>query len=71
MAKMTQKQKLNLAVLTMKVAGYDPVAQLTGYLKTGNLAYITRQDGARKLVSEINPAVIKRYLSEQPRMQVA
>ena len=45
MAKMTQKQKLNLAVLTMKVAGYDPVAQLTGYLKTGNLAYITRRMG--------------------------
>ena len=71
MAKMTQRQKLSMAVLTMKVAGYDPVAQLTGYLKTGNLAYITRQDGARKLVGEVNPAVIKKYLAEQPQMQVA
>ena len=68
---MTQKQKLSMAVLTMKVAGYDPIAQLTGYMKTGNLAYITRQDGARNLIAEINPTVIKKYLAEQPQMQVA
>ena len=71
MAKMTQNQKLSMAVLTMRVAGYDPIAQLTGYLKTGNLAYITRQDGARKLVGEINPIVIKKYLSQYNKQQVA
>lgn len=65
MAKMTQRQKLLIVIAYMMAAGYDPGAQLTGYLKTGNSAYITRQGEARNLIKEINPAVIKRYLTEE------
>lgn len=65
MAKMTQRQKLLIAIAHMMAAGYDPKAQLTGYLKTGNTAYITRQGGARQLIKEINPIVIKRYLTRE------
>lgn len=63
MAKVTQRQRLSMVIAHMAVEGYDPKAQLTGYLKTGNAAYITRQGGARDLIKEINPVVIKRYLS--------
>ena len=71
MAKMTQKQKLMMGVLAMRMAGYDPVAQLTGYLQTGNAAYITRKDGARAMILEVNQNVIRKYLAEQCQMQVA
>lgn len=64
MTKMTQKQKLLIAIAHMMAAGYDPKAQLTGYLKTGSAAYITRKGGARQLIKEINPIVIKRYLTK-------
>jgi len=64
MTKMTQRQKLLIAIAHMMAAGYDPKAQLIGYLKTGNVAYITRKGGARQLIKEINPIVIKRYLTE-------
>ena len=71
MAKMTQRQKLVMVIANMMAAGYEPKAQLTGYLKTGNAAYITRQGGARELIKEINPTVIKRFLSGKNEVQVA
>ena len=71
MAKMTQKQKLVMVIANLLAAGYEPKAQLTGYLKTGNAAYITRQGGSRELIKEINPTVIKRYLAEKNEVQAA
>jgi len=65
MTKMTQRQKLLIAIAHMMAAGYDPKEQLTGYIKTGNVAYITRKGGARQMIKEINPIVIKRYLTEE------
>lgn len=43
-------------------AGYDPYAQLTGYLETGNAAFITRTDGARDLILVLSSEQIKRYI---------
>lgn len=37
----------------MKERGYDPVAQLTGYLKEKSEDYITRHGGTREKIKEI------------------
>lgn len=44
--------------------GYDPVAQLTGYIKTGRDDYITRHGGARDKIKEIDKESIKQYLHQ-------
>ena len=36
------EEKLNEIIVLMKEKGYDPVAQLTGYLKENQEDYITR-----------------------------
>lgn len=62
---MTEKQKLAMVVISIRAAGQDPVAQLTGYLVTGNARYITRQNDARRLVQDLNEKTIKSYLNKQ------
>lgn len=44
--------------------GYDPVAQLTGYIETGRDDYITRHGGARDKIKEIDKESIKQYLHQ-------
>ena len=61
--KTQEQQILNIVINSIEAAGYSPYAQLTGYMATGNTAYITRQFGARKLVQSISPAVIRGYLT--------
>ena len=54
---------LNIVIQSIEAAGYNPYAQLTGYMATGSAAYITRKFGARKLVQSLSPAVIRGYLA--------
>ncbi|MBR4078464.1 MAG: IreB family regulatory phosphoprotein [Oscillospiraceae bacterium] len=61
--KTQEQQILNIIINSIEAAGYSPYAQLTGYMDTGNAAYITRQFGARKLARSISPAVIRGYLA--------
>ena len=56
--------------LAMKEAGYDPFDQLTGYVRTGNDKYITRRHNARKIVTEMDPEMIKLYLKRYGHMYV-
>ncbi|MBR3995145.1 MAG: IreB family regulatory phosphoprotein [Clostridia bacterium] len=42
--------------------GYDPVAQLTGYIKTGRDDYITRHGGARDKIKNISIEIIEEYI---------
>lgn len=42
--------------------GYDPYTQLTGYLTTGNNMYITRLNGARDLVKQLEREQLHKYL---------
>ncbi len=49
-------------VSAMKTAGYDPYMQLKGYVETGEIAYITRQDGARDMASRLDVEQIKDFL---------
>ena len=43
-------------------AGFVPYDQLFGYVMTGNSAYITRRDGARETVIQIDPDLLRQYL---------
>ena len=58
-----ENQKLNNIIKAIEAAGYNPIDQLTGYVKTGNDAYITRQGGARALVLDLDKDIIKAYLA--------
>lgn len=63
---MTGKAKgiLDRIVLALKEAHYDPYAQLTGYLETGDGSYITRKDGAREAIKLLDKEAIRAYLAE-------
>ena len=51
-------------------AGYEPFDQLTGYVRTSNDQYITRRHNARKIVTEMDPEMIKQYLKRYGHMYV-
>lgn len=42
-------------------AGYEPYEQLIGYIKTGDLAYITRRGDARTLIQDIPMEQVSRF----------
>ena len=48
----------------LEETGYDPVAQLTGYIEIGSDDYITRHGGARDKIKEIDKESIKQYLHQ-------
>lgn len=54
-------------VTSIKEAGYDPYAQLIGYLQTGDASYITRRGDARKLVHMLEAEKLRRYIREMMR----
>ena len=56
--------------LAIQEAGYEPYDQLTGYITTGNDQYITRRRNARKIVTEMDPEMIKQYLKRYGHMYV-
>lgn len=57
--------QMNAVMQAIRNAGYSPYAQLVGYIATGELAYITRADGARELVSQMDRDEIRKYLNIQ------
>ncbi len=67
MAKTQEQKILNIVINGIEAAGYNPYAQLTGYMATGNAAYITRKFGARKLAQSLSPAVIRGYLASHAK----
>ena len=56
--------------LAIQEAGYEPYDQLTGFVRTGNDQYITRRRNARKIVTEMDPEMIKQYLKRYVHMYV-
>ena len=38
----------------LKEKGYDPIAQITGYVLSGDPTYITAHKGARNLITKID-----------------
>jgi len=45
-------------------AQYDPYVQISGYLKTGDLRYITRHCDARKKVASIDKTQIADFIQQ-------
>ena len=56
--------------MALQEAGFEPFDQLTGYVRTGNEQYITRRHNARKIVTEMDPELIKQYLNRYGHMYV-
>ena len=56
--------------MALQEAGFEPFDQLTGYVRTGNEQYITRRHNARKIVTEMDPELIKQYLKRYGHMYV-
>ena len=56
--------------MALQEAGLEPFDQLTGYVRTGNDQYITRRHNARKIVTEMDPELIKQYLKRYGHMYV-
>ena len=61
----TSEEKLNEIIELMKEKGYDPVAQLIGYVEIGSEDYITRYGDAREKIKEIDEDTIKNYIQFQ------
>ena len=54
---------INSVCASISAAGYDPYSQLTGYLVTGNDAYITRSGNARAIIETLDRTQIQRYVN--------
>lgn len=55
-------KKMEDIVSAIREAGLDPYAQLSGYLRTGNDAYITCRNDARGKIKVLDTSQIRQYL---------
>lgn len=51
-------------VAALKERGYDPYAQLTGYVTENEPTYITSHKGARQLIVTLDMERVKRFVKE-------
>ena len=51
-------------VEALKEKGYDPYAQLTGYVTENEPTYITSHKGARQLIVTLDMERVKRFVKE-------
>ena len=51
-------------VATLRERGYDPYAQLTGYVTENEPTYITSYKGARQLIVTLDMDRVKRFVKE-------
>ena len=56
-----EEKQLNMIVSLLKDAGYDPIAQLQGYIEKKDDSYITRQGNARGMINNINIESVTEY----------
>ena len=61
-----EKQMLSI-LSAMRQAGYDPLAQFTGYLQTGDDTFITRNGDARTIVRSLDREQIAEYVDRNLR----
>ena len=54
-------------VSSLKQGGYDPYEQLTGYITTGEVNYITRTGNARELIKSLDKLMVKSYVLRMKR----
>lgn len=49
-------------ISALKEKGYDPYAQLTGYITENEPTYITSHKGARQLILTLDKEQVQRYV---------
>ena len=54
-------QLLHMIAASIQEAGLDPYAQITGYIRTGNDRYITRNGNARELIKDVDRRILKQF----------
>ncbi|MBL0387361.1 IreB family regulatory phosphoprotein [Tumebacillus sp. ITR2] len=65
------RRALTIAADAMRQKGYNPVSQISGYLMSGDPAYITNHNSARNLLKslereELLQELVRFYLRDQP-----
>ena len=59
------EKQIALVISALSDAGYDPYAQLTGFIQTGDDTFITRRNNARAIVSSLDREMVARYVKEK------
>lgn len=59
------EKQIALVITALSDAGYDPYAQLTGFVQTGDETFITRRNNARAIVSSLDREMVARYVQEK------
>lgn len=54
-------------VKALKERGYDPYAQLTGYITETDPIYITSHNGARQLISKLDMKAVKNFVENMDK----
>ena len=52
---------LHKIAASIREAGFDPYEQITGYIRTGNDRYITRNGNARELIKQVDRNILKQF----------
>lgn len=58
-------EQLKEIITLLEEKGYDPIAQLTGYIELGSEDYITRHGGAREKIKDIPNNIIEEYIKSK------
>ena len=58
-------EQLKEIITLLEGKGYDPIAQLTGYIELGSDDYITRHGGAREKIKDIPKHIIEEYIKSE------
>ena len=53
---------MDMVMKSIQRAGYDPIAQIQGYLQTGNVQYVTRVSHARELIQSLEISEVAEYV---------
>lgn len=54
--------KIGMIEASIRDAGYDPYSQLTGFIRTHDDRYITRNGNARTMIRELDWSMLKQYV---------
>lgn len=57
------REKIEEVMKLLSEAGYDPYAQLEGFIATGNPSYITKHGDARSKIMELDRVRLLYYLA--------
>ena len=57
-------RKITYIETQIRSAGYDPYAQLCGYIQTEDICYITRRGNARQLITELDFGKLAEYVMQ-------